>query len=230
MSEPLWAAAGAVWLGVLTSISPCPLATNIAAVSYISRDLAHPLRVLRAGLLYTAGRALAYAGLGAVLVSSLLSAPLVSGALQHWMSRLIGPLLILAGMVLLELLRPPVPQRSIGASLRRKAESLGALAPFALGVLFALSFCPISAALFFGNLIPLAIAHGSSLGIPSLYGVGTALPVIVFAGMIALGAKSLSRAFGRVSTFELWARRVTGLIFIGAGIYLALANIFGLFG
>lgn len=148
MSEWILAMGAAFWLGVLTSISPCPLATNIAAISYIGRQVDRPRHVLWTGLSYTAGRMLCYVLLGWVLVASLLSAPILSNGLQVYMNRLLGPLLILAGMFLLEMIRLPIPSGALTEKLRQYAGSQGLWGAFLLGIIFALSFCPVSAALF----------------------------------------------------------------------------------
>src|SRR4030042_1283 len=95
----------ALYLGVLTSISPCPLATNIAAISYIGRRVGNSRQGFLTGLLYTFGRTLAYLALGALLVASVLSIPQVAMFLQKYMSKLLGPILILVAMFLLELIQ-----------------------------------------------------------------------------------------------------------------------------
>jgi cytochrome c-type biogenesis protein len=227
MSESFLAAWTAVWLGVLTSISPCPLASNIAAVSFIGRRLAEPRRALAAGLLYTLGRMTTYLVLGAVIVLSLLSVTDLSLFLQRYMNRALGPILILVGMFLLELLSFGTGRGGVNEALGRRAERHGFWGAFALGVIFALSFCPISAALFFGSLIPLALRHQSGIGLPALYGLGTGLPVFAFAVVLALGARSLGVLFRRLTQFELWARRITGTVFILVGIYYTGTTIFG---
>ena len=214
----------AVWLGILTSISPCPLATNIAAVSYVARSVSRPGFMLMNGLFYSVGRAIAYVVIAALLVSSLLSVPQLSMFLQKYVNQLLGPILILAGMFLIGLLR--LPQMGIFASSRvseRLAQNFGGA--FLLGVLFALSFCPISAALFFGSLIPLAASSRSPILLPVLYGLGTALPVFAFAVLSASGAESISRAFDRLTSVEVWARRFTGVLFLFIGIYLSWNNL-----
>ena len=216
----------ALWLGVLTSISPCPLATNIVAVSFIGKRLGSPGRVLLSGLLYTAGRVLTYVVLGAIVVAGLLSIPVVSTFLQKYMNKLLGPILILAGMFLLELLKFSLPGFSAPEKLQKRVERGGVWGAGLLGIVFALSFCPISAALFFGSLVPLSVHHRSEVLLPLLYGVGTGLPVIVFAFMIALGMKAVSRAFSKISRIEAWARRITGVVFIVVGVYYCLRYIF----
>lgn len=224
--ESLPVAATAVWIGVMTSVSPCPLATNVAAISFVGRRVASPRHVLAGGLLYTLGRAVAYTALGILLVASLVSAPVISIALQKHMNRILGPLLILVGMVLLDLIPLRLPGRGTGAWGRKWAESGGVWAAGALGLVFALSFCPVSAALFFGSLIPLAVKHESPLLLPALYGAGTAVPVLVFAVATALGAKSLGGMFRRIAAAERWARLATGAIFVLVGIHYCLVHIF----
>lgn len=219
-------AASALWLGVLTSISPCPLATNIAAVSFIGKQFTSAPRVALSGVCYVLGRMLAYLGLGSALIAGLLSAPLLSDFLQKSMNKILGPILILVGMVLLELLRFNIPGGGVGERMQARAGKGGMWGAGLLGIIFALSFCPVSAALFFGSLIPLSVTHGSSMVFPLLFGVGTGLPVIVFAMMIALGARSIGALFQKLTRVELWARRSTGAIFIAVGIYYSLVYIF----
>jgi cytochrome c biogenesis protein CcdA len=216
-----------LWLGILTSISPCPLATNIAAISFISRGIESPRKVLLAGLLYTLGRTLAYVALGGLLVASLLSAPGLSHVLQKYVNQILGPVLVIAGLFLLDLIQWTGTGRAVSERMQDRVRAWGMAGAVLLGVVFALSFCPISAVFFFGSLIPLAVTHGSSVLVPSVYGVGTALPVIVFAAVITLGAQGLGRAFNRVSAFAKWARWVTGGVFVAVGIYLSMVYIYG---
>jgi len=229
MAESFMSLATALWLGVLTSISPCPLATNIAAISYIGRRVEKPRHVLLSGLLYTLGRACTYVLLGIILVTSLLSAPYVSHVLQKYMNQILGPILILAGMFLLELIAPTFGGSEMSDKMRGRIEKMGLGGAGVLGILFALSFCPVSAALFFGSLVPLAVKSGSGIVLPSLYGIGTAVPVVSFAILITLGVSSVGKIFNRIMGIEKLARRITGLVFIGVGIYFSLAYIFRVF-
>jgi cytochrome c biogenesis protein CcdA len=220
------AAVTALWLGILTSISPCPLATNIAAVSFIARRIERPWSVVISASTYSLGRALAYAAVSAVVVLGLLSVPGLSQFLQRYMNKLLGPLLILVAMYLLDLIHLGFSSKAGSDELRQKAASGGAWGAALLGALFALSFCPVSAALFFGSLVPLSLQHGSRVVLPVVYGIGTALPVVVLAVVAASGTKALSRALKRVGTFELWARRGTGVVFLAVGIYLSIRFVF----
>ncbi|MCD6379900.1 sulfite exporter TauE/SafE family protein [bacterium] len=228
MTEWILVIASTFWLGILTSISPCPLATNIAAISFVGRRVDRPASVLSAGLLYTAGRMLTYLMLGILLVSSILSAPLVSHVLQKYMNMLLGPLLIIVGMMLLELISLNFGGSGLGESIREKAELLGIWGAGFLGIIFALSFCPTSAALFFGSLLPLAVKHNSRILLPAIFGIATGLPVLMFAILLALGANRVAQAYNKIVLFEKWGRRITGILFIGIGIYYCLIHIFEL--
>ena len=225
-AEFFMAAFSAIWLGILTSISPCPFATNVAAISYVSRRVDKPGKVLLHGLLYISGRTLTYAVLGVLLVSSLLSAPEISHVLQKYMHLALGPILIIVGMILLELISFPLPSFG-GGKMQARIDALGAWGALLLGVLFALSFCPVSAALFFGSLLPLAVQHESGIVLPVLYGIATGLPVALFALIIAFGLQRLAEAYTALTGFEKWARRVTGVIFIAIGVYFCITKIFG---
>lgn len=220
----------ALWLGILTSISPCPLATNIAAVSFVARDLRSSKRVIFSSLFYSAGRMLTYVAIAVLAVASLLSLPDVSFFLESNMHKIIGPLLIAVGIVLLDVLPISFSTSFVGDSFQEKAGKWGMWGSGLLGMVFALTFCPLSAALFFGSLIPLAVDGKSSVLMPSIYGLGTALPVVVFAFVIAFGLKSFGRFFDQLTKVEKWVRKATAVIFIGAGIYLLLKNIFGFVG
>lgn len=228
MDEYALAIASAFWFGILTSISPCPLATNIAAISFVGRRVDSPRQVFSAGVLYTLGRSLAYLVLGSLLVSSMLSAPLLAYALQKYLNRTLGPILILVGLILLELIVFNLPGSGLGDKLQKKAESFGVWGAGLLGLLFALSFCPTSAALFFGSLLPLALHQGSGLMLPGVYGLATGLPVLLFAVLIALGANRVGQAFNRIMVFERWARRLTGVLFVLVGVYYCLMTFFGI--
>lgn len=216
----------AIWLGILTSISPCPLAANIAAISFISKRVDNPGRAVLTGMAYTAGRTLTYLILAIILVASLLKVTDISLLLQKYMNQIVGPVLIVAGMFLLELISFNTSGRETSAKLRQRVEAGGIWSSFLLGMFFALSFCPVSAALFFGSLIPIAVAAQSAVVLPVTYGIGTALPVLLFALLIAFGAKKVGQAFNILTRVEFWARRVTGIVFILVGIYYCLSYIF----
>ena len=226
MSGFALAAVSALWFGILTSVSPCPLATNITAISFVGRRTGSPIGVLLSGLLYTLGRALVYTAIGILLVSSLLSAPTVSLTLQTWMNKLLGPILILVGMVMLGLLRISFRGRGMSQRLQQRVQRLGLLGALGLGALFALSFCPVSATLFFGSLLPLAVKHGSGILLPFVYGIGTAIPVVIFAIVLAFGARWLGKLFERVTQIERWMRTATGIVFIGVGVYMSLVHVY----
>ena len=222
MLQFIVASSSAIWLGILTSISPCPLATNIAAVSFIGKNVTRRSSALRSGLAYTLGRTATYCVLGFILVSGSHAAPRVSMFLQQKMKLLMGPFLILVGIVLLDIIKLALAGPALSPGLQQKLARGGALGSFALGVVFALSFCPVSAALFFGSTFGLALAHNSRVIIPALYGTGTAAPVVGFALTAAFSAHAVGTLFRKVSLVEVWARKISGVVFIFAGVYLVL--------
>ena len=222
MDGYLLALGSATWLGILTSISPCPLATNIAAITYIGKRVDRPGMILLSGVMYTVGRMATYVALGGLVVASVLSIPDVAMFLQQNMNKFLGPVLIIVGTVLLGVFNIRFPGGGVSDKLTNRVEKWGIWGAGVMGLLFALSFCPVSAALFFGSLIPLALDHQSSVVIPTFYGIGTALPVVAFAVLIALGARFVGSVFNKINVLEKWARKITAVAFIMVGIYYVL--------
>jgi len=209
----------AIWLGILTSVSPCPLASNIAAVSFISRDITGAGRVLRSGALYVAGRVMCYGFIAFAVSASLLNVPRISQTLQLYMPKLLGPVLLLSGIILMEWIPLAMPGLSLHHKTAGRLKDKGMLGAVLLGFLFALAFCPVSAALFFGSLIPLALAEKSPLLLPGVYGIGTGLPVLAFALLICFSAHNIGKYFHAVTKIEYWVRRATGIVFLVIGLY-----------
>ena len=224
LDQAQWPAASAFLLGLMTALSPCPLATNITAIGYIGRELQDRRRVLLNGLLYTLGRTITYTVLGLVLYFGA-SVFEVASLFRGWGEKLLGPLLIVVGLVLLDII--PLRIGGLGALTEKfgknsaKAGYFGALM---MGVLFALAFCPYSGVLYFGMLIPLTVASPQGLWLPPIYAVATGLPVIVFAWIIAFAIGSVGTLYNRVRSFELWFRRVSAVLFVITGVYLAVAT------
>ncbi|MDZ7620086.1 MAG: aromatic aminobenezylarsenical efflux permease ArsG family transporter [Patescibacteria group bacterium] len=226
MSEFVIGIGTALWLGILTSISPCPLATNIAAISYIARKVGNSRQVFLTGLLYTVGRTLAYLVLALVLVGSVLSVPEISLFLQKYMHLVLGPILVVVGMFLMGLIEFDLGGGGMGAGLQKRVDAMGIWGSLLLGVVFALTFCPTSAALFFGSLVPLSLAVNSTVTLPVVYGIGTAVPVMVFAVLLATSAQSVGKAYNVLAKVEWFARMATGGVFILVGIYFSLKHVF----
>ncbi|OFZ22572.1 MAG: cytochrome C biogenesis protein [Bdellovibrionales bacterium RIFOXYA1_FULL_36_14] len=223
--ELLIGLASAFWVGILTAISPCPLATNIAAISFISKKIKNKKIVMATGILYTLGRMFTYVAIAYLVIGSILAIPSLSFFLQNQMVKIIGPLLIIIGAIMLELISIPLPSFGGRATFQKLFHNMGVWGAFPLGVLFALSFCPVSAALFFGSLIPLATKFSSTMLFPSMYGIGTGLPVFVFSILIAFGATSVGIIFQKVGKVEYWIRMITGVILILIGIYFVLTYV-----
>ncbi len=211
---------GALWLGLLTAVSPCPLATNLAATAYLARRVESRKRAIAGTLAYTLGRTGAYAVIAVLLALGFASAPAVSQGLQRWMTPLLGPLLILNGMLLLGLLSLPISLSVSSQASAEKWASRGLLGEVILGFMFALSFCPVSAALFFGSLIPLTLGSGRILLPVTLYGIGTAAPVAVFALVMIFSTRAASGMVGGITRAQPWILKITGALMLIAGLYL----------
>ena len=208
----------ALLLGLMTAISPCPLAANISAVGFISRDIENRNRVFINGLLYTLGRAITYTAIALII---LLGADQLkfSGFFQRYGEKIIGPLLIIIGLFMLDLIRIKLPGIGGLASRMENKKKWGYLDAILLGLVFALAFCPYSGVLYFGMLVPLTISSASGLYLPVVYAIATGIPVIVFAWIIAYTVSGIGGAYNKIRIFEIWFRRVISVLFIIVGIY-----------
>lgn len=208
-------------LGILTAISPCPLATNIASIGYIGRDIENRRAIFVKGILYTAGRIAAYTILGIVLISVLKEGAGIFGIqkyISRWGEIAIGPVLILIGLFMLfgdKLGLPKFGFGGTGESIARK----GGWGAFLLGVLFALTFCPSSAVLYFGMLIPLSVSSTAGWLLPVIYALATALPVLIVAWILAYSVQNLGKFYGKVQTIQKWLNIFTAILFVIVGIY-----------
>jgi cytochrome c-type biogenesis protein len=211
----------AIILGLMTAISPCPLATNISAIGFISRNIENRRRVFVNGLIYTLGRAISYTGLALIIFFGA-SKMHVSMIFQGWGEKLLGPALILIGLFMLDVIKIKFPGFSgltekIGESSKDSYWST-----LLLGMVFALAFCPYSGVLYFVMLIPMTVASASGLYLPILFAIATGLPVILFAWLLAYAVGNVGKLYNRIKLFELWFRRVVSVIFIAVGIYYIL--------
>jgi len=205
-------------LGILTSISPCPLATNINAVAFISQDIKTPRYTILSGLVYTLGRSISYTLL-ATLIYSGLSSFQVSSIFQGWGDKVLGPVLIIIGLIMFNLIKINLKTSGKTEKIKLWLSDKGYIGSLALGMLFAFAFCPYSGVLFFGVLIPLILKSFSGLLLPSIFALGTGLPVIIFSFLIAYSMKTVSRAFQSVQKVEKWLRYGVAAIFILTGFY-----------
>lgn len=216
----------ALLLGLLTAISPCPLATNIAAIGYIGKDVENRRRVFWNGILYTLGRVVTYTVLGTVLIALLRKGASVFGLQQgiaQWGGRMLGPALVVVGLLMLFADRLRLPQIGIRADGERVARR-GGWGAFLLGVLFALAFCPSSGIFFFGMLVPMAAAASGGWLLSVLFAVATALPVIVVAWLLAYSVGKIGTFYGRMKTIERWTMLIVGALFIAIGLYECYIN------
>ena len=205
-------------LGLMTAISPCPLATNITAIGFISKDIKNRRKVFINGLIYTLGRAISYTGIGLLFFFGANQFE-ISGTLQEWGEKLLGPLLIIIGLFMLGILKLSIPGvSSLTEKMENKANS-GNWHVLLLGIIFALAFCPYSGVLYFGMLIPMTISSASGLFLPITFALGTGIPVIIFAWLIAFSIGSIGNLYNRIKIFEKWFRYVVAIVFIGTGIF-----------
>ena len=211
----------AIILGLMTAISPCPLATNISAIGSISRDLKDNKRVFINGLVYTLGRAISYTGLALIIFFGA-SKMNVSMLFQGWGEKLLGPVMILIGLFMLDVIKIKLPGIS-GLTDKIGEKSKGSYwSTLLLGMAFALAFCPYSGVLYFVMLIPMTVASASGLYLPVLFAIATGLPVIIFAWLLAYAVGNVGKLYNRIKVFELWFRRVVSVIFIGVGVYYVI--------
>jgi len=205
-------------LGLMTAISPCPLATNISAIGFISRDIEDRRRVFINGLVYTLGRAFSYTAL-AVIIFLGASKMNVSLLFQGWGEKLLGPALVLIGLFMLDVFKLKLPGFSkITEKLGEKSKG-SFWSTFLLGVVFALAFCPYSGVLYFVMLIPMTVSSASGLYLPVVFAIATGLPVILFAWLLAFAVGNVGKLYNRINVFERWFRRGVSVVFIAVGLY-----------
>lgn len=208
-------------LGLLTALSPCPLATNIAAIGYIGKDIENRRKIFRNGLLYTLGRILAYTLLGMVLIGILRQGSSMFGiqqAIGTYGELAIGPLLLVIGLFMLFGERLRLPQFGFGGNAEGLARH-GGWGALLIGILFALAFCPTSGVFYFGMLIPLSATTAGGYVLPMVFAVATALPVLAVAWILAFSVQGISRFYGRMQVVRRWLNRLVGIVFLLVGLY-----------
>ena len=211
-------------LGLLTAVSPCPLATNITAIGFIGKDIENHHRIFINGLLYTLGRILTYTVLGFILIPILregASMFAVQKAVSKYGEILIAPLLIVIGIYMLDLIKLNIPKISINGEYVKK-RTKGSWGALFLGIIFSLAFCPSSGIFFFGMLIPLSAAEAGGYLLPVVYAIATGLPVILVAWVLAYSVAGLGKFYNRIQVFEKWFRKIVAILFIAVGIYYAV--------
>lgn len=212
-------------LGLMTAISPCPLATNITAIGFISKDITSQRKVFVNGLVYTLGRAISYTTIGLLFFFGA-SQFEFSGFFQQWGEKILGPLLIIIGLFMLGILKLKIPGiGSLTEKMENKSNS-GFWGVLLLGIVFALAFCPYSGVLYFGMLIPMTISNASGLYLPLFFAIATGIPVIIFAWLIAFSVGSIGNVYNKLKNFEHWFRRIVAVLFIGVGIYYIITIYF----
>jgi cytochrome c-type biogenesis protein len=208
----------ALLLGLMTAISPCPLATNITAIGFISKDLENRNRVFFNGLFYTLGRAISYTLIPLIIYFGADQFKF-SGFFQRYGEKIIGPLLIVIGILMLDVIRINFPGLGKFSEKMEKRKSWRFVDAILLGMVFALAFCPYSGVLYFGMLVPLTLSGSSGLYLPVLFAIATGIPVIIIAWVLAYTVSGIGSLYKKIKTFEFWFRRVIAVVFIIVGIY-----------
>jgi len=205
-------------LGLMTAISPCPLATNITAIGFISKDLEDRNRVFFNGLFYTLGRAITYTVIALIIF---LGADQLKfgGLFQRYGEKIVGPLLIIIGLFMLGIIKIKFPGFNRLTSGMQNKKKWGYLDAVLLGLVFALAFCPYSGVLYFGILVPLTVSSASGLHLPIIFAVATGIPVIIIAWVLAYTVSGIGNVYNKIKSFELWFRRIIAVLFIAVGIY-----------
>jgi cytochrome c biogenesis protein CcdA len=210
-------------LGLITAISPCPMATNIAAIAYVSRGIANRNYAVITSMLYTVGRMFSYSLIGVLIILIGIEIPGIALFLQDTGEKILGPLLIIIGILMLFIDRLSFGKGSeLLTTFGNKVTKLGMFGGFLLGVIFALAFCPYSAVIYFGLLMPLALQSAEGIILPAIFAIGTGLPVLLFGILISLGISKISSWFNAVTRIEKIIRIVVAVIFIGIGIYYVI--------
>lgn len=208
----------ALILGLMTAISPCPLATNITAMAFISKDIENKRKVFFNGLIYTLGRSISYTAIGLIFYFGA-SKFVVAGFIQKYGERALGPILIIVGLFMLDIIKIKFPGLNKLNEKMQKKGKFSFWGVLLLGIVFALGFCPYSGVLYFGMLIPMTVSSASGLYLPLIFAVGTGLPVIIFAWLIATTVGGISSFYNKIKIFEFWFRRVVAVIFLLVGLY-----------
>ncbi|MGZ0015088.1 aromatic aminobenezylarsenical efflux permease ArsG family transporter [Yeosuana sp. AK3] len=206
-------------LGLMTAISPCPLATNITATAFISKNISSKKKVLLSGLLYSLGRGFSYIVIGLILYFGASKFHVARFFNQNG-EKYLGPLLIIIGLIMLNVIKLKfLGKLNFQEKLSEKFKDKGLLGSFLIGVVFALAFCPYSGALFFGMLIPMTIASANGLYLPIVFAFGTGLPVILFTYLLAFTAGKVGVFYKRITKIEKVMRYIAGVVFIATGLY-----------
>lgn len=215
----------ALILGLMTAISPCPMATNITAIGFLSKEVSNRQRVFTSGLIYTLGRVFSYTTLAFILF---LGADQFSISLnfQRYGQKIIGPLLIFIGLIMIGILKLNFPGFSSLTRRMEEKEKHSFWDVFLIGVLFALAFCPYSGVIYFGMLIPMTITSASGLILPVIFAIATALPVILFAWLIAFAISKVGNVYDKLKIIELWFRRIVAVLFLAVGVYYTVTILF----
>lgn len=206
---------------MLTALSPCPLATNIAAIGFIGKDIEDRKRIFRNGLLYTLGRILSYTLLGVILILVLKEGASMFGiqkTIGTWGELLLGPLLLVIGLFMLLGDRINLPQFGFKGNAEGLAKK-GGWGALLIGILFAMAFCPTSGVFYFGMLIPMSATATAGYLLPVIFAIATSIPVLAVAWILAFSVQKMGNFYGKMQKIQKWMKHIVGILFLLVGIY-----------
>jgi len=209
----------AFFIGLMTAFSPCPLVTNITAIAFISKKIQDSKHTILVGFIYTFGRMVSYTVLASFIVYVGLNSQGISFFLQGYGEKILGPLLLIIGLVMLEVIRFDLNESDRLRELKERLSGGGYMGAFLLGVIFALSFCPFSAVLYFGLLIPLALNSNDGIILPAVFAFATGLPVMLSSILLVKSVEKLGKSINKVQSIEKVIRKLVAILFILAGLY-----------
>jgi len=214
----------ALLFGLMGALAPCQISTNVAALAFLSRDVSDPRRIWGQTAAFIAGKVTVYLLVGGAVVILSLQLNQVNDAVVPVVviaRRALGPLLIVVGLFMLGLLKLPLSLgERFSAWLEGKVgQRQGVIPAYLLGVAFSFTFCPTLFWLFFGLTIPLAIASPGGVLFPGVFALGTALPVLGLAAVIASGSVNVGQFVKRFKAANIWIQRAVGVIFVVIGLH-----------
>jgi cytochrome c-type biogenesis protein len=207
----------AILLGLLTAIAPCPMTINITAIGYIGRDFSNKKRLFLNGIFYAMGTIFAYSALAMILYFGA-DKFRISSLFQQYSEKIIGPLLLVIGVLMLGIVNIKFPAFNRLTEKFRARQHFRKWDAFLLGGILALAFCPYSGILYFGILVPLTIS-ASAPWLPVFYSSAAAIPVIIFAWLLAFTVSGIGKLYNKIKAIEFWFSKCVALLFIGIGIY-----------
>ncbi len=215
----------ALFLGIMVAVAPCTIASNVSVIGFLMRERQNKRKVFLNGAVYTLGRTVAYGLLGTAIFY-FAGGLKIGELLQHSVGKIIGPLFILVGFLMLDLVHIHGLADKCQRWLDVKKFQKRNWSAFGMGLLLAFAFCPYCAAIYFGMLIPFSFTVSHGVALPWIFGIGAAVPVFITIGVIAFSYNRLYKLYNKLQKFEIWFRRILGVLFILSGMLFVVEYCF----